>query len=111
MEVNNVSQGNKAELDNYIKLKEVPKVDKKDALEEEKYSIEKIKKAIKELDKFLVEEKTHAEYSVHEKLGDIMIKIINDDTNEVVMEVPSKKILDLVAKLCEDAGIILDKKA
>lgn len=110
MEVNNINQGSNIDLENYIKLREVPKVDNDEGIKREKYSIEKIKEAVETLDKFLQAENTHAEYSVHEKFGDIMIKIINDDTDEVVLEVPPKKILDLVAKLCEDAGLIVDKK-
>ena len=40
-----------------------------------------------------------------------MIKIIDNDTKEVLMEVPPKKILDVVAKMCELAGVLVDKKA
>ncbi|MBU3135996.1 flagellar protein FlaG [Clostridium gasigenes] len=75
------------------------------------YKEEDIAKAIDKLNKFLQEDNTRAEYSVHEVLGDIMIKIIDNDTQEVLMEVPPKKILDLVAKMCELAGILVDKKA
>lgn len=40
-----------------------------------------------------------------------MIKIIDNETNEVIFEVPPKKILDMVTKMCELAGVLLDKKA
>ena len=40
-----------------------------------------------------------------------MIKIIDDKTKQVIMEVPPKKILDMCAKLCELAGVLVDKKA
>ena len=69
-----------------------------------------IEKAVKKLNKFLEIEKTHAEYGVHKELGTIMIKIVDDDTKKVVLEVPSEKILDMVASMCENAGLI-DKKA
>ncbi len=75
------------------------------------YKEEDIAKALDKLNKFLKEDNTSAEYSVHEVFGDIMIKIIDNDTKEVLMEVPPKKILDLVAKMCERAGVIVDKKA
>ncbi|NKF06927.1 flagellar protein FlaG [Clostridium gasigenes] len=75
------------------------------------YKEEDIAKAIDKLNKFLHEDNTRAEYSVHEVLGDIMIKIIDNDTQEVLMEVPPKKILDVVAKMCELAGVLVDKKA
>ena len=36
-------------------------------------------------------ENTFVEYSVHEKLGDIMVKVVNGDTKEVIMEYPPEK--------------------
>jgi len=39
-----------------------------------------------------------------------MIKIVDDDSKKVLLEIPSEKILDMVASMCENAGLI-DKKA
>ncbi|MCC3374071.1 flagellar protein FlaG [Cohnella sp. REN36] len=50
------------------------------------------------------------EYSVHEKTGDVIIKVINKDTNELVREIPNEKFLDLVAKLQELVGMNIDEK-
>ena len=68
-------------------------------------------KAIKKLNGFLKDDNAYAEYNVHEKFGDIMIKIVDKDTKEVLVEVPPKKILDMIAKLCEISGVVFDKKA
>lgn len=70
-----------------------------------------IKKAVKKLNNFLQDEGTHAEYSIHKELHRLMIKIIDNDTNKVILEVPPKKIVDMVAKMCELAGVLVDKKA
>ena len=78
---------------------------------EEKYNKKELKKAVDEVNKFLIKDKTHAEYSVHEVFNRIMIKIIDDKTDEVVLEVPPKKLIDMVAKLCKLAGVIVDKRA
>lgn len=118
MEIKVTSQGGQANL-NTIKSTEVKQVsENKDVVEavtakDKGYREEDITKAIDKLNKFLKDEHTYAEYSVHEKLGDVMIKIINQDTKEVIMECPPKKILDLVAKMCElvGVGIGIDKKA
>lgn len=75
------------------------------------YREQDIVKAVDKLNKFLQDDNTTAEYAVHEVFGDIMIKIIDNDTQKVIMEVPPKKILDLVAKMCELAGVLVDKKA
>ena len=73
-------------------------------------SKEKLDRAVKKLNKFLEDDKTHAEYSIHKELGTTMIKIVDDDTKKVILEVPSEKILDMVASMCEQVGLI-DKKA
>ena len=67
-------------------------------------------KALKKLNKFLEDDNTHAEYSVHEDLNAIMIKIVDDNTKEVIMEIPPEKILDMVASICKQFGLI-DQKA
>lgn len=50
------------------------------------------------------------EYSIHEKTKQIMVKVINKDTNEVVREIPPEKVLDMVAKMMEMAGIMVDER-
>ena len=75
------------------------------------YREEDLKEALDKLNKFLNHENTYAEYSFHEVLGSTMVKVINKDTKEVIMECPPKKILDLVAKMMELAGVAIDKKA
>lgn len=83
---------------------------KKDELENKKYTEKDVEKGVKKLNKFLEDEKVHAEYSVHKDLKTIIIKIVDDDTKKVVLEVPSEKILDMIASMCKQVGI-LDKKA
>lgn len=50
------------------------------------------------------------EYSIHERTKQIMIKVIDSDTNEVVREIPPEKVLDMVAKMWEMAGIMVDER-
>ena len=50
------------------------------------------------------------EFSIHDVTRQIMVKIIDVTTDEVIRELPPEKVLDLVASLWEAAGIIVDKK-
>lgn len=75
------------------------------------FSEEDVNKSVEKLNKFLEDENVHAVYERHEKLNQIMIKIVDDNTKEVIAEYPPKKILDMVAKMCEMVGILIDKKA
>lgn len=69
-------------------------------------AIEAANKSVKVYDRRL-------EYSIHEGTHQIMIKVIDTSTpNEtVIREIPSEKILDMVAKMWELAGLFVDEKA
>lgn len=50
------------------------------------------------------------EYSIHERTKQIMVKVINVETEEIIREIPPEKILDLVAMIWEMAGLIVDER-
>jgi len=47
--------------------------------QEQKTSEEEVDKSVKKLNKFLEDEKVHVEYEVHDKLNQLMIKIVDDE--------------------------------
>lgn len=53
---------------------------------------------------------TTLDISIHEKTHDIMVKVLNKETGEVLREIPREQTLDLVAKMMEIAGILIDEK-
>jgi len=53
---------------------------------------------------------TSLNISVHESSKQLLIKVVNQDTGEIIREIPPEKTLDYVANLMEIAGIIVDKK-
>ncbi|MDT3417895.1 MULTISPECIES: flagellar protein FlaG [Brevibacillus] len=73
-------------------------------------SREQLEKEIGNLNKFLQTSNTHLKFTLHEELNEYYVQIIDDQTQEVVREVPSKKILDLVAKIHEMIGLLVDEK-
>jgi flagellar protein FlaG len=50
------------------------------------------------------------EFSIHEATKDIMVKVINTETKEVIREIPPEKILNMVAGLMELAGLLIDER-
>lgn len=50
------------------------------------------------------------EFTIHEETNKIMVKIIDNETDEVIKEIPAEKILDMMAKFCEMVGILVDEK-
>ena len=71
---------------------------------------EQLIKAIDKAVKALQGPTTTLEMSVHEKTHQILVKVLNKETGEVLREIPPEKTLDLVAKMMEIAGIVIDEK-
>lgn len=49
-------------------------------------------------------------FQIHEETGRVMVKILNSDTGETITEIPSEKLLDMVAKMEEMVGTIIDTR-
>jgi len=50
------------------------------------------------------------EFAIHKKTKQIMVKVLDSETKEVIREIPPEKVLDAVAYMCEMAGIFVDEK-
>lgn len=48
-------------------------------------------------------------FTIHEPTREIIARIVNRETGEVIREIPPEKFLDMVAKLQELAGILVDE--
>ena len=70
----------------------------------------KMKKAIAEMNKKINNSNEEAVFGVHEETNRVMIKIVDKDTKEVIKEFPPEKTLDMIAKVWEVAGILVDEK-
>lgn len=69
-----------------------------------------ILRAVERANKMRTGDSSHVEYSVHKPHGDIVIKVVNSETKEVIHEYPAEKILDLIDRLEEINGTIIDEK-
>ncbi|AIQ55150.1 flagellar protein FlaG [Paenibacillus sp. FSL R7-0331] len=72
----------------------------------EEHLIRTIEKAFKSLQG----PETMLDISIHEKTHKLMVKVMNKETGELIREVPPEKTLDLVAKMMELAGIMIDER-
>lgn len=69
---------------------------------------EKIRKAVNDLNKKMAN--TACQFGIHEGTGRITIKIVNKDTKEVIKEYPAEETLEMIEKVWELAGIMVDKE-
>lgn len=69
---------------------------------------EALKKAAEEIKRN--SKNSEAVFGVHDGTNRITIKIIDKDTKEVLKEYPPEKTLDMIAKVWEMAGLMVDEK-
>lgn len=106
-EANQTNKGMNKDIHNSQRSKEVMEIGRKQLSEEKLIAtIEHANKSVKVYDRKL-------EFSIHEKTKQIMVKVVDTSggKEQVIREIPSEKVLDMVAKLCEMAGILIDEKA
>lgn len=71
-------------------------------------STETIKKAVEEMNRKMAN--SEAQFGIHEATNRVTIKIVDKQTKEVIKELPPEKTLDMIAKVWEMAGILVDEK-
>ncbi len=99
-----------------VDMKETPKeietLDRRGLREEEQKqetredvikAIEKANEQIRLYDKRL-------EFSIHDKTNKIMIKVVNSKDDSVIREIPSEKVLNMVANIWEMSGVLVDER-
>lgn len=76
---------------------------KSDAIDDIKDAVNKINEQLKNL-------KTRCEYTYHEEVNRVSIKIIEDGTEKVIKEIPPESTIEMVKELWRQAGILIDER-
>ena len=69
---------------------------------------EKIKKAVEDINK--KSSNSEAIFGIHDATNRVTIKIIDKTTRDVIKEFPPEKTLDMIAKVWEMAGLLVDER-
>ncbi len=77
-------------------------------MEQQAQSQENIKKMVEEFNKKMGN--SEAIFGIHEGTNRIMIKIVDNESKEVLKEFPPEKTLDMITMVWEMAGILIDEK-
>ena len=67
-----------------------------------------LKKAVEEINKRA--NNSEAIFGIHEGTNRVTIKIVDRTTKKIIRELPPEKTLDMIAKVWEMAGILVDEK-
>ncbi|MFB1049901.1 flagellar protein FlaG [Paraliobacillus sp. JSM ZJ581] len=62
------------------------------------------------LNEFLEPTRTSVKFELHDKLDEYYVTVVDTSTNEIVKEIPPKKMLDVYAAMAEFMGFIVDEK-
>ncbi|AMQ07525.1 flagellar protein FlaG [Sporosarcina psychrophila] len=71
---------------------------------------DKAKQMTDSMNTFLESANTQLRFKFHEKLNEYYVTIVDSTTDEVIREIPSKKLLDIHAAMREFVGLLVDRK-
>ena len=74
----------------------------------EQPSQEQVRKAVEKLNRSM--QNSEAVFGIHEDTNRVTIKIVDKNTKEVIKELPPEKTLDMIAKVWELAGLLVDER-
>ena len=77
---------------------------------EKENATSKMKDAIDKVNKKIEPTKTRCEFSYHEETKRISIKVIDQKTEETIREIPPEETLDMLSKIWELAGLMVDER-
>jgi len=76
----------------------------------EDLSPDKVKKMTESLNDFLETTSTKLRYEFHDKLEKYYVTLVDSETEQVVREIPNKKLMDMYASMLDFIGVLIDKK-
>lgn len=91
------------QLDKRVKLSE--------GKEEKNYlTKEDLEHLVNGINEFLHPQFTSLSFNLHDDTGSYYVEVIDQETNNVIREIPAKEILDMRAKMLEYLGVFVDEK-
>lgn len=83
------------------------KTDKKNKKEPQENEVQELTEA---MNKFMTSINADLQFSMHQRTQRLMVQMVDSKDKKVLKEFPPKEFLDMVAKIRDYVGAILDKK-
>lgn len=80
------------------------------SLNEETLSADRAKGMVVDMNKFLGSASSQLKFQFHDELNEYYVTVVDGITDEVIREIPSKKLLDIHAAMREFVGLFVDRK-
>ena len=75
-----------------------------------RFKREDLDNAVQDANEIILSKNDRFKFEVHERTGRMMVKLIDNETDEIIKEIPPEKILDLVASIWDLVGILVDER-
>ena len=73
-------------------------------------STDQMKQAVDSINEFFEINNSELKFVFHEGLKEYFVQLVNSETEEVVREIPSEKLLDVYYEMQKLVGMIIDEK-
>jgi len=70
-----------------------------------------VREVVEKTQTFLDDLNIRLDFEVYEETGDLVVRIFNRETEELIREIPPEDLLELQKKLAELRGVLFDEKA
>lgn len=99
---------NKEKLDETAKLTEANKEYKEKNKEEDR---DLLGNHVESLNKMMEAKYTTLKFNLHEDTNRFYVQVVDQISSKVVREIPQKEFLDMISKMMDYMGLLVDKKA
>ena len=69
-----------------------------------------VRESVKDVNEIVDKVKEGLSFQIHEDTEELMVQVIDVNTEEVIKELPPEEMLDLKARIHEMVGILIDEK-
>ncbi|MED4917420.1 flagellar protein FlaG [Geobacillus thermodenitrificans] len=74
------------------------------------FSNDELENVVNGLNELLQPSHTSIRFELHKELNEYYVQVVDVKTQEVVREIPPKKLLDMYAAMMEFVGLLVDRK-
>ena len=78
--------------------------------DEQEIVAEKLQQAVDSINEFFEINHSELKFVYHEGLEEYFVQLVNSETEEIVREIPSKKLLDVYYEMQKLIGMIVDER-
>jgi flagellar protein FlaG len=76
----------------------------------ERLSREELESQVKALEKTFLAFNRRVKLAVNEEINQVIIKVVDSETDKVIKEIPAEEIQHLIARIKETIGLLVDEK-